>query len=68
MLRARERQALLHIAREAVTARVIDRVTQPLEHSTARGEGAFVTLRVDQALRGCVGRFATDRPLAETVQ
>ena len=36
--------------------------------SPARAGGAFVTLRIDGQLRGCVGRVEADRPLDEVVR
>ena len=68
MLAAEERRALLRIARASVTARVTAAATPPVVSTETRLGGAFVTLWIAQALRGCIGRVTADRPLAETVQ
>ena len=68
MLPEPERRTLLRIARDSVTARVTQGVAPEVDSSMTRHGGAFVTLRIDQALRGCIGRVDADRPLAETVQ
>ena len=39
-----------------------------LDTSVKSSGGAFVTLRIEQALRGCIGHVEADGPLAETVQ
>ena len=68
-----EERMLLRIARETLVARVTEGRTLPLERyaltpTWLERHGAFVTLTVDGALRGCVG-YATNRaPLAETVR
>ena len=65
----RERQALIALARAAMTARVrggaaaAPNVARPLADPGA----AFVTLRRHAKLRGCVGYTERDRPLAEVV-
>ena len=69
MLAPELRRALLAVARQSVTARV--RAQQPPPVSVSRGlaaRGAFVTLRLEGALRGCVGHLDTDCSLAETIQ
>ena len=67
-LAKRERQVLLRIAREAVAARV-NAVDVPAMDTSVKGSGgAFVTLRIARALRGCIGHVEATRPLAETVQ
>ena len=68
MLAAEERRTLLRIARASVTARVTAAAAPPVDSTETRLGGAFVTLRIAQALRGCIGRVTADRPLVETVQ
>ena len=68
ILAAEDRRTLLQIARGSVTARVTAAAAPPLDSTLTRLGGAFVTLRIAQALRGCIGRVTADRPLAETVQ
>jgi AmmeMemoRadiSam system protein A len=61
---------LLGLAREVITARLTSGKT--LKHATTdpvlRAErGAFVTLKVDGELRGCIGYPLPYKPLADTV-
>ncbi len=69
----REKQSLLRIARSAVGETVgykgpphedpagfSERLREPL--------GCFVTLKIDGALRGCIGRFESTGPLYELVR
>ncbi len=71
-LTAEERRTLLGIAREAVSAKlkgtrpatvpeasITERLRQPL--------GAFVTITIDDDLRGCIGRFTASDPLHKVV-
>ena len=69
MLTAVERRTLLAIARASMTARVAAQAyaAPPADGALARQLGAFVTLRLDETLRGCIGYTDTDRPLAEVV-
>ena len=64
-----QRRLLLRVAREAVVERVVgseaERATSP---TMARASGAFVTLRLDGALRGCVGQVEVTTSLVETVR
>jgi uncharacterized protein len=64
-----ERQALLAIARAAVVAHVTGRpLDRPLpDGALAQCAGAFVTLRLQGELRGCIGHVEADEPLADTV-
>ena len=57
MLTDAERRTLLTIARAAMTARVVAQAYEPPrgDGALARPQGAFVTLRCDAMLRGCVG-------------
>ena len=70
LLTAAQENALLKIARDALTARVrgekyeLPETNDPVMR---RKRGAFVTLNVDGALRGCIGYPLPVEPLAETV-
>jgi hypothetical protein len=72
-LEEREKQTLLRIARSAVceTAGIKG---LPLEDPAGFSErlqeplGCFVTLKIDGALRGCIGRFESAGPLYELVR
>ncbi len=57
-----ERRLLLQIAREAIRSHVLDReVPPPLQSGVAaRRGGAFVSLRVNGDLRGCIGHIEAD--------
>jgi len=64
-----DRQTLLRIAREAITAHVSG-VPSPTPESsdvTARPVGAFVTLHNHGELRGCIGHVEADEPLGRVV-
>jgi len=64
-----ERAALLGIARRAILRHLGATGELPLPASgpLAEPRGAFVTIHVDGALRGCVGNFQPRGTLAETV-
>jgi uncharacterized protein len=68
-----DRRQLLSIARTAITAHLQDRQYEPedLVRSCrgflAKPCGAFVTLRVGDTLRGCIGYAESERSLALTV-
>jgi AmmeMemoRadiSam system protein A len=64
-----ERAALLRLARAAVEASVRGQVLRPPPDSPiyARRAGAFVTLTLDRALRGCIGYPGRDLTLADVV-
>ena len=64
-----ERQRLLRIARDALAAHVAGmRLTGPeLTGVAAQRAGAFVTLRADERLRGCIGHVEADEPLGVVV-
>ena len=69
MLAPEARARLLRIARGALGAdAAADADLAAAGPPAARGGGAFVTLRIDGRLRGCVGRVAPERPLDETVR
>lgn len=80
-LTAAERETLLRIARDTVETYVRERKVRGLEGYTLtpalrEKRGAFVTLTNPTAsspvhpepLRGCIGNFISDDPLAETVR
>jgi AmmeMemoRadiSam system protein A len=65
-----EETLLLDLARRAVAARLDSRRASPLEDPPPRllvPQGAFVSLHLRRALRGCVGMVMPARPLATTV-
>ena len=67
---SREKRLLLEIARRALTLAVTQGGTFndfPSNAVLSRPGGAFVTLRRRGRLRGCIGQFATDLPLAQVV-
>ncbi|MCK5565324.1 MAG: AmmeMemoRadiSam system protein A [Planctomycetes bacterium] len=65
-----QKQVLLKVAKDSVTA-AINKQPKP----TVRSDddeinahvGCFVTLKNNEALRGCIGQFVSDRPLIELV-
>jgi AmmeMemoRadiSam system protein A len=64
-----EQQALLQIARASVSATI---GTESYRPAKAAGglmvcAGAFVTLRLNGELRGCIGYIERDRPLVEVI-
>jgi uncharacterized protein len=71
MLSPDQGQQLLFVAREALCSWVLSRRRRELELSVGDALdaqlGAFVTLRKDGQLRGCIGQTESLRPLHETV-
>jgi AmmeMemoRadiSam system protein A len=73
MLTQADKQELLRIARNTVDTYVKTRTVPPLsisaysENIKSRA-GAFVTLKIDDKLRGCIGTFEPDSPLYKVVQ
>ncbi len=65
-----DRKALLAFARKTID-RYFRTETTPLARDFAptmfRRQGAFVTLKKDGRLRGCIGHLAEDRPLCQVV-
>jgi AmmeMemoRadiSam system protein A len=65
------KQKLLHLARETIESYVRSHrvpksdMTDP---ELNQNLGAFVTLTIQGQLRGCIGRFEPDMPVAEVVQ
>lgn len=71
MLSEEAQQKLLDVARQMVEAVVSGR--QPpqmqVDHPELQKEqGAFVTLKTDGRLRGCIGRFVAQKPLWQVVR
>jgi len=63
-------RALLDLARKAISTAVIEKQIldiPPYSAALAHPAGAFVTLRRNGKLRGCVGQVESPGPLAETV-
>lgn len=70
-LRRDEQQHLLDLARQAIAAKLADDLPgSPAFDSPRlqRKSGAFVTLRIDKRLRGCIGVVQGVKPLYQTVQ
>jgi AmmeMemoRadiSam system protein A len=70
MLTAAEKEALLQVAREAIEAAVRQQAYAPPPPDSPRLQeprGAFVTLKVEGNLRGCIGLTESPTPLVETV-
>lgn len=69
MLTADDRRRLLRLARRCLEAHVRRQPPPPVEYGGGLDVpmGAFVTIHTGGALRGCLGRLETDRPLAENV-
>jgi AmmeMemoRadiSam system protein A len=68
-----EKQTLLRLAREAMESAVKGKVRPPLDIQSLtpllRENGAsFVTLTIDDNLRGCIGALEAYQPLAEDVR
>lgn len=69
MLTPHDQQRLLRHARRAIAARLEERPVEPLPSPGALAEpaAAFVTIRLDDRLRGCIGSVEDDEPLADVV-
>jgi AmmeMemoRadiSam system protein A len=69
VLDAKDRQALLRLARQALEARVQGAPPPRRESGGPLDQpfGAFVSIHRDGELRGCLGRLEVDRPLSHTV-
>jgi len=59
------RETLEHYLSKSDIPKIDERNLSPTLLSNS---GAFVTLNKNQGLRGCIGRFITDKPLYKTVQ
>jgi AmmeMemoRadiSam system protein A len=64
-----ERQLLLRIARDAIVVHVGGGAAPEVDLSGVLGRegGAFVTLRIDRQLRGCIGHIGPDEPLGSVI-
>jgi MEMO1 family protein len=72
-LNEKEKETLLTIARKTMeeyvsTGRIPEFDEKTLPATLKQPFGAFVTLKEDGELRGCIGRFETTGPLYETIQ
>jgi AmmeMemoRadiSam system protein A len=70
MFSPEDKRELLGIARGAIASTIEGkpfRFHAPLPENLLQHQGAFVTIRVDRQLRGCIGYIESLRPLAEVV-
>ena len=69
VLSSNERRVLLQLARRAIEARLADCALElpPATGGLSRRTGAFVTLKRDERLRGCIGSVEREEPLTEVV-
>src|SRR5690349_11933048 len=70
-LSADEKQTLLGIAREAINSYVESGTIPPRQEDSRNllvKQGCFVCIKIDGALRGCIGNFKSDKPLYQLVQ
>ncbi len=68
-----EKKKLLQIARDVIKSYITTRKTpeidsKDLTNGLLQPCGAFVTLRENGELRGCIGSFSAEKPLYKTVQ
>ncbi|HEX2921939.1 MAG TPA: AmmeMemoRadiSam system protein B [Bacteroidales bacterium] len=67
-----EKKEIFSIARNSIESRlgIKNETTGRIKHSPKLSEkmGAFVTLRINGLLRGCIGRFVSTEPLYEVVR
>ena len=70
MVSAKQKRYLLKLAREVILARLEQReisIVIDREGVFSKKIGAFVTLKVDSKLRGCIGYIEAFKPLIETI-
>jgi AmmeMemoRadiSam system protein A len=70
MMNEQQRNILLKVAKDTVTAAVSGKPTyEPTTHEPEllTEVGCFVTLKNHEQLRGCIGQFTSDKPLIEMV-
>jgi MEMO1 family protein len=72
-LNLKEKKTLLTIARNTITEYIEHHKTPPVDTgdfspNLKMHSGAFVTLKENGELRGCIGRFSADEPLYRVVQ
>ena len=66
-----EKKTLLTLARRTIEARVANESLPEAKATTEKLQaksGAFVTLKIDGHLRGCIGFIVAVKPLVETIQ
>ncbi len=68
-----EKKTLLQIARKTLEESILSKRQYRLKNTTLNDKlhkplGAFVSLYINDKLRGCVGRFQTSVPLYQTIQ
>ncbi len=69
-LSEQEKETLLSVARQSIKTYLEENKPHDFEitfPSLLEKRGAFVTLKTDHALRGCIGTFITEKSLYETV-
>lgn len=69
----KENEILFSIARNCIKSRIAGKNQSGIDASLITGHlkepmGAFVTLKIDGRLRGCIGRFISKDPLYEAVR
>jgi len=72
-LTAKDKDDLLKIARNTLDTYIKEKKkpaidTSGFSETIKQNCGAFVTLKIDEQLRGCIGRFMPDEPLYQIVQ
>lgn len=70
-LTPQEQQVLLTLAREAITEAVTHKtvsVRKVANGNLKSRSGCFVTIKISDRLRGCIGTFTSQKPLYATVQ
>jgi AmmeMemoRadiSam system protein B/AmmeMemoRadiSam system protein A len=70
-LSSRQQEELLALAREAIAAHLrggADARTMTPDAALERRSGAFVTLKLNGELRGCIGHMEADQPLAQAIR
>lgn len=71
LLTQNEKSQLLSLAREAITSQIIGCPAKPIEimpETFLQNLGCFVTIKLDNKLRGCIGNLTSDKPLYLLVQ
>lgn len=70
MLSNDEKQELLSVARYAIEGRLkgfFSQTNTAFHENLLRPSGAFVTIRIEQELRGCIGYIESEKPLVQVV-
>ena len=66
-----EKQKLLVVARESIVNHIKGNPVPKYditEENLKAKSGCFVTIKIDNKLRGCLGQFTSDRPLYHLVR